>query len=67
MEYPHLYRTFNNAALVGHMAVPEDLTPVIIYLLSDAAAFTTGADIPISGGIHAGIGPSSMHSAMLEG
>ena len=64
VEYPHLFQMFNNAAPVGRMGVPEDLTPMITYLLSDAASFTTGADIPISGGIHAGIKPSWMHRAM---
>ena len=32
----------------------NDLTGAIIYLLSDASRFTTAADIPITGGLHAG-------------
>lgn len=32
----------------------NDLTGAIVYLLSDAARFTTAADIPITGGLHAG-------------
>lgn len=32
----------------------NDLTGAIIYLLSDAARFTTAVDIPITGGLHAG-------------
>lgn len=32
----------------------DDLTPAVIYLLSDASAYTTGTDIPITGGLHAG-------------
>ncbi|KEF63567.1 uncharacterized protein A1O9_01545 [Exophiala aquamarina CBS 119918] len=32
----------------------NDLTGAIIYLLSDAARFTTAIDIPITGGLHAG-------------
>jgi len=32
----------------------NDLTGAIIYLLSDAARFTTSVDIPITGGLHAG-------------
>ena len=32
----------------------NDLTGAIIYLLSEAARFTTAADIPITGGLHAG-------------
>ena len=30
------------------------LTGAIVYLLSDASSFTTAADIPITGGLHAG-------------
>lgn len=33
---------------------PNDLTGAIVYLLSDAAPFTTGTDIQITGGLHAG-------------
>lgn len=32
----------------------NDLTGAIIYLLSEASRFTTSADIPITGGLHAG-------------
>ncbi|KAH6983486.1 hypothetical protein BKA56DRAFT_643440 [Ilyonectria sp. MPI-CAGE-AT-0026] len=32
----------------------DDLTGAVIYLLSDAARHTTAADIPITGGLHAG-------------
>ncbi|KAG4430279.1 hypothetical protein IFR05_014243 [Cadophora sp. M221] len=32
----------------------SDLTGAVIYLLSDAARHTTAADIPITGGLHAG-------------
>lgn len=64
VEYPHLYHMFSNAAPAGRCGVPEDLTPIVTYLLGDAASFTTGADIPITGGLHAGIRPSWMHRAM---
>ncbi|KAK0388023.1 hypothetical protein NLU13_4267 [Sarocladium strictum] len=33
---------------------PNDLTGAIVYLLSDAAPFTTGTDIQITGGLHCG-------------
>lgn len=36
------------------LSTQNDLTGAIIYLLSDAARFTTAADIPITGGLHAG-------------
>jgi sorbose reductase len=57
-EYPHLLAMFENAAPLKRIGVPEDLTPVITYLLSDASSFTTGADHLVSGGLHAGMSPS---------
>ena len=64
VEYPKLLQMFENAAPVGRIGIPQDLTPAVIYLLSDASSFTTGADLPISGGLHAGVRPSWMRRAM---
>ncbi|KAH8700327.1 hypothetical protein BGW36DRAFT_459523 [Talaromyces proteolyticus] len=36
------------------LSTQNDLTGAVIYLLSDTAKFTTAADIPITGGLHAG-------------
>ncbi|KAF9888281.1 hypothetical protein FE257_008851 [Aspergillus nanangensis] len=36
------------------LSTQSDLTGAVIYLLSDAARHTTAADIPITGGLHAG-------------
>ncbi|VUC26050.1 unnamed protein product [Clonostachys rosea] len=36
------------------LSTPNDLTGAIVYLLSDAARFTTGTDIIITGGLHCG-------------
>ncbi|KAM0325227.1 hypothetical protein ACHAPQ_008103 [Fusarium lateritium] len=36
------------------LSTQNDLTGAVIYLLSDAAKHTTAADIPITGGLHAG-------------
>ena len=36
------------------LSTQNDLTGAVIYLLSDAARHTTGADIPITGGLHVG-------------
>lgn len=32
----------------------NDISGAVIYLLSDASSYTTGADIPITGGLHIG-------------
>ncbi|KAH8703037.1 hypothetical protein BGW36DRAFT_393506 [Talaromyces proteolyticus] len=36
------------------LSTQNDLTGAVIYLLSDASRHTTAADIPITGGLHAG-------------
>ena len=46
----------NTASPLGRIGVPDEVAPAVIYLLSDASAYTTGADILISGGIHTGRG-----------
>ena len=45
----------NTAPPLGRIGQPDEVSPAIIYLLSDASAYTTGADILISGGIHTGV------------
>jgi NAD(P)-dependent dehydrogenase (short-subunit alcohol dehydrogenase family) len=38
---------------LGRLGKPEEIAELCIYLLSDAASFITGADIPIDGGLTA--------------
>ncbi|KAI8650394.1 hypothetical protein NCS57_01372900 [Fusarium keratoplasticum] len=45
---------YRDGSPLQRLGVPEDLTPMVCYLLSDAAAFTTGADMLVTGGLHAG-------------
>lgn len=51
---PELMRIFNSAAPMGRIGDRVDLKPVVGYLLSDAAAYTTGTDVLVTGGLHAG-------------
>lgn len=51
---PSLVDWFKNAAPVGRLGNPQDLSPTVCMLLSDAGSFVSGTDILISGGIHAG-------------
>jgi 3(or 17)beta-hydroxysteroid dehydrogenase len=39
---------------LGRLGKPAEIANLCIYLLSDAAAFITGADLPIDGGLTAG-------------
>ncbi|HKK37101.1 MAG TPA: glucose 1-dehydrogenase [Paracoccaceae bacterium] len=47
-------RAILNAAPLRRMASPEEIAGAILYLASDAAAFVTGAALPIDGGTTAG-------------
>jgi NAD(P)-dependent dehydrogenase (short-subunit alcohol dehydrogenase family) len=40
---------YRDGSPLQRLGVPEDLTPMVCYLLSDAAAFTTGADMLVTG------------------
>ncbi|KAH9823605.1 NAD(P)-binding protein [Teratosphaeria destructans] len=46
----------NTAPPLGRIGSAYDVSPAVVYLLSDAAAYTTGSDILVSGGIHTGRG-----------
>jgi NAD(P)-dependent dehydrogenase (short-subunit alcohol dehydrogenase family) len=41
---------------LGRIGQPDEVSPAAIFLLSDAAAYVTGADILVTGGIHTGRG-----------
>ena len=40
---PELKQKWTSLTPTGRMGVPEDLMGAVVYLLSDASAFTTGA------------------------
>ena len=43
----------SNDIPLGRLGAPEDVATLIVYLLSDDAAFITGADVPVDGGLTA--------------
>jgi NAD(P)-dependent dehydrogenase (short-subunit alcohol dehydrogenase family) len=47
--FPELVDWFRDAAPVGRLGVPQDLSPMVCHLLSDAGSFITGSDILITG------------------
>ncbi|KAH8819890.1 short chain dehydrogenase [Xylogone sp. PMI_703] len=51
---PNLWTVFNKSAPLGRIGNRGDLKGIVAYLLSDAAAFTTGTDVFVDGGLHLG-------------
>ena len=51
-ESPDILDFYRDGAPVGRLGVPQDLSPMVCYLLSDAGSFTTGADMLITGEFH---------------
>lgn len=47
---PALRETWENLTPMGRIGEPEDLKGAVIYLASDASAFTTGVDLRVDGG-----------------
>lgn len=54
VQYPHLVEIMHKVPPMKRIGQPEDLTGAAVYLLSDASGYTTGTDILITGGLHAG-------------
>jgi acetoacetyl-CoA reductase len=39
---------------VGRLGTPEEIASIVAWLASDDAAFATGADFSLNGGLHMG-------------
>ncbi|KAK5257971.1 hypothetical protein LTR40_008835 [Exophiala xenobiotica] len=53
-QHPHLTELMHSSPPLRRIGNRNDLTGTAVYLLSDAASYTTGADITVTGGLHAG-------------
>jgi len=51
LQRPELLRFFDKAPPLGRVGKVEDLTALLLLLLSDASSYITGADIPVDGGM----------------
>lgn len=49
VDNPTILKFFKEATPAGRMGTVDDITPMICYLLSDAASFSTGADHVVTG------------------
>ncbi|MES5824118.1 SDR family oxidoreductase [Streptomyces sp. RG80] len=49
---------------LGRSGTVDDIVPLVVFLISDASAFITGADIPVDGGLTAHGGVKSISDAM---
>ena len=62
---PEVFRAASiDAAPLGRAGMPEEVAAMVIFLLSDLAAYITGAEIPIDGGAGAHGGAKAISDAL---
>ena len=62
---PPAFRTANIAQTpLGRTGTPEEVAPLVVYLISDESAFVSGAEIPVDGGQSAHGGAKSLSDAV---
>ena len=54
VQYPELLALFKSEPPLKRMGDRRDLKTAVVHFLSDAGAYTTGADLLITGGLHLG-------------
>jgi 3alpha(or 20beta)-hydroxysteroid dehydrogenase len=53
-------------APLGRLGTVDDITPLVVYLISDESSFVSGAEIPVDGG-HSSHGGVKGISDLLRG
>ena len=52
------------AAPLGRVGTPEEVASVVVFLLGDGAAYVTGAEIPVDGGVASHAGAKAVSDAL---
>lgn len=52
---------------LGRTGTVDEITPLVVFLLSDDSSFITGAEIPVDGGLTAHGGVKSLSDALRTG
>ncbi|MET9803579.1 SDR family oxidoreductase [Streptomyces sp. NPDC006368] len=52
---------------LGRVGTVDEVTPLVVFLLSDESSFITGAEIPVDGGLTSHGGVKSVSDALLDG
>jgi 3alpha(or 20beta)-hydroxysteroid dehydrogenase len=64
---PESFRSANVAGTpLGRVGTVDDISPLVVFLISDESSYMSGADLPVDGGLSAHGGAKSLSDAVKE-